>query len=96
MYCCITRLRIKPGREPEFLQLQRELSELTHEHEPDTVIYDVLRQASEPLSYVCYARFRDRQAFEFHQAATFRRRLHEQIAACAEEPIDRQFYDFIG
>lgn len=96
MYCCITRLRIKPGCEPEFLRLQRELSELTQEHELDTVIYDVLRHASEPLAYVCYARFRDRQAFEFHDAAAFRRRLHEQIAGCVEGPIDRQFYDFVG
>ena len=40
MTCFIATLRIKPGHEAEFERLQRELSELTHASEPDTLVYD--------------------------------------------------------
>ena len=95
MYCFIAKLRIKAGREDEFLRLQRELSALSHENEPDTVIYDVLKHESEPLSYVYYARFRDKQAFEFHQTTAFHDRLIPPIMDCVDGPMDLQFYNFI-
>lgn len=36
-------LEVTAGKEGEFEALQRELSELTHQHEPDTLIYDVIK-----------------------------------------------------
>lgn len=95
MYCFIAKLKIKPGREQEFLKLQQELSDLTHGHEPGTVIYDVLKHETESRSYVYYARFRDKQAFELHQTSAFHDRLIPPIMDCVDGPMDLQFYDFV-
>ena len=42
MFCFIAKLKMKPGREADFLRLQKELSELTRQ-EPGCLAYDVLK-----------------------------------------------------
>ena len=39
-------LRVKREKAEQFEKLQRELSKLTHEAEPDTVVYDVINLRS--------------------------------------------------
>ena len=67
MTCFIATLKIKPGHEAEFERLQAELSQLTHESEPDTMVYDIIRSRDTPDTYVVYARFKDEAAFQLHQ-----------------------------
>jgi hypothetical protein len=55
MLCFIATLRVKAGQEGNFERLQTELSELTHDAEPDTLVYDVLRHRDQPGVYVVYA-----------------------------------------
>ncbi len=92
----IATLVVKPGKEAEFERLQTELSELTHRHEPDTLVYDVIRHQEKPRTYICYARFKDQAAFELHQGTDFHQRLVPPILDCLAEEMDLQFYDFIA
>jgi len=92
----IATLRIKKGREAEFERLQRELSGLTHENEPETHVYDVIRHRTDPSLYVVYARFKDEAAFQLHQATPFHERLVPPILECVDGAMDLQFYDFVG
>ncbi len=92
----IAKLVVKPGREDEFERLQSELSELTHRHEPDTLVYDVIRQRDEPRTYIVYARFRDEAAFQQHQASDFHERLVPPILDCLAEEMDLRFFDHVG
>ncbi len=92
----IATLVVKAGMEREFERLQRELSELTHRSEPDTLVYDVIRHRTKPSTYVVYGRFRDEKAFEAHQATSFHERLVPPILACLAEAMDLQLFDWVA
>jgi quinol monooxygenase YgiN len=92
----IATLIVKPGMESRFESLQRELSQLTHESEPDTIVYDVIRHRSRPATYVVYGRFKDEQAFQAHQASAFHERLVPPILASLAQEMDLQFFDWIA
>jgi quinol monooxygenase YgiN len=96
MISFIATLRIKPGHEAEFERLQRELSELTHAQEPDTIVYDILRSREAPDTYVVYGRFRDDAAFQLHQTTPFHDRLVPPILATVSGEMDLKFYDWVG
>ena len=92
-------LKVKAGSEQEFERLQRELSRLTHETEPGTLVYDVVRHAAEAGKYAVYARFKDEAAFQQHQTSAFHDRLVPPIVACLDggaAGMDLQFYDWVG
>lgn len=92
----IAKLQAKPGKEGDLERLQAELSALTHRHEPDTLVYDVLRSRDEPGAYVVYGRFKDEQAFQIHQHTDFHERLVPPIVACLAKEFEIAFYDFVA
>jgi len=96
MTCFIARLKVKPGREADFEKLQRELSQLTHAHEPDTHVYDVIRHRTEPGVYVVYARFKDEASFQHHQTTPFHDRLVPPIVDTLGGDMDLQFFDWVS
>jgi quinol monooxygenase YgiN len=96
MTCFIATLRIKKGWEAEFERLQQELSALTHEQEPDTRVYDVVRDRTDRSVYIVYARFKDEAAFQLHQATPFHARLVPPILDCVDGEMDLKFYDWVG
>ena len=96
MTCFIATLKIKPGHEADFERLQTELSRLTHESEPDTFVYDIIRSRAKPDTYVVYARFKDEASFQHHQTTPFHDRLVPPIMATVGGDMDLQFYDFIA
>jgi quinol monooxygenase YgiN len=96
MTCFIATLKIKPGHEADFEKLQTELSQLTHAHEPDTFVYDILRSRTAPDTYVVYARFKDEAAFQLHQTTSFHDRLVPPIMATLGDGMDLQFFDYVA
>jgi quinol monooxygenase YgiN len=90
----IATLKIKSGREAEFEKLQQELSRLTHESEPDALVYDVIKHREQPRTYVVYSRFRDNAAFELHMKSPIHERLVPPIIDCVDGDMDLQFYDW--
>jgi quinol monooxygenase YgiN len=96
MTCFIATLKIKPGHEADFERLQAELSQLTHESEPDTMVYDIIRSRDTPDTYVVYARFKDEAAFQLHQGTAFHERLVPPILATVAGEMDLKFFDFVA
>lgn len=92
----IAKLVVKPGMESTFEKLQRELSELTHAQEPDTLVYDVIKHRTERGTYVVYGRFRTDAAFQQHQTMPFHDRLVPPILACLAQDMDLQFFDWVA
>jgi quinol monooxygenase YgiN len=90
----IATLNVKPGKEQEFERLQQELSELTHAHEPGTLVYDVIKSRGKPRTYVVYGRFQDEAAFQAHQASPFHDRLVPPILSCVDGEMDLQMLDW--
>ena len=54
MTAFIARLSVKEGKQGDFERLQTELSELSHKHEPDTLVYDVIKSSEKPGSYLSH------------------------------------------
>ena len=96
MTAFIATLEVKSGREAEFERLQQELSRLTHDNEPDTLVYDVIRHREKKGVYVVYARFKDEAAFQHHQTTDFHERLVPPIVDCLAAPFAIEFYDWVG
>lgn len=92
----IATLVVKPGKEKQFEDLQRELSRLTHQSEPGTMVYDVIRHRTKPSTYVVYGRFKDEQAFQAHQGSPFHERLVPPILACLAQEMDLQMFDWVA
>lgn len=92
----IATLVIKPGMESRFESLQRELSQLTHESEPETLVYDIIRHRTRPSTYVVYGRFKSEQAFQTHQGSAFHQRLVPPILACLAQEMDLQLFDWVA
>lgn len=92
----VATLVVKSGMEKQFEDLQRELSQLTHESEPGTLVYDVIRHRTKPSTYIVYGRFKDEKAFQTHQASPFHDRLVPPILACLAEQMDLQMFDWVG
>ena len=96
MIVFIATLQVAKGSEADFERLQTEMSELAHSSEPGLLVYDVIRHAENPLTYVVYARFKDQAAFDFHQEADFHQRLVPLILDCVEGEMDLQFFEWVG
>ena len=96
MTAFIATLKVAEGKEAEFEALLSELSEIAHREEPGLIVYDVIRHAQKPSNYVFYARFKDQDAFEFHQQADFHQRLVPPILECVEGEMDLQFFDWVA
>lgn len=90
----IATLVIKAGKEAQFERLQKELSELTHAHEPGTLVYDILKSRTKERTYVVYGRFADEAAFQVHQASPFHDRLVPPIMECVEGGMDLHMLDW--
>ena len=55
----IAKLVVQPNKADELEQLQKKLSDITHDTEPDTLVYDFIRHRDQANTYVVYARFKD-------------------------------------
>lgn len=95
MTAFIASMKVAEGKAEEFERLVAELSALAHSEEPGLVVYEVLRQTADPSTFVFYARFRDREAFEYHQQADFHQRLVPPILECIEGEMDLKFFDWV-
>lgn len=91
----IARLVVKPEKVAELEKLQKRLSEITHDTEPGTLVYDFIRHRDEPNTYVVYSRFADEAAFETHQTAPAHDELVPPILATLAEEMDLQFFELV-
>jgi quinol monooxygenase YgiN len=96
MIIFIATLVVKEGQQSEFERLQSELSELTHKHEPDALVYDLLRHQEQANCYVVYARFKNQAAFELHQGTDFHERLVPLILETLGAEMQLDFYEFVA
>jgi len=91
----IATLVVKHDKVSEFEQLQKKLSDITHDTEPGTSVYDFIRHRDKANTYVVYARFQDEAAFQTHQDAPAHDELVPPILAALAEDMDLQFYDLV-
>lgn len=96
MTAFVAKLVVKPEKRAEFERLQTELRDLTHKHEPDTPVYELIRSRDDENTFLCVATFTSEDAFQYHQTTDFHDRLVPPILDCLAEDMDLSFYDIIG
>lgn len=69
MFALVVRFDLTPGREAEFDDLVAETVAGIDRGEPGTLMYTTHRVMSEPSARVFYEVYRDRAAFDVHEAA---------------------------
>ncbi len=91
----IAKLVIKPEKLAEFEEIQKKLSDITHDTEPDTLVYDFIKHREQANTYVVYSRFKDDAAFQTHQDSPSHDELVPPILEALAEDMDLQFYDVV-
>jgi len=91
----IAKLVVKPEKVAELESIQKKLSAITHETEPDTLVYDFLKHREQANTYVVYSRFKDEAAFQTHMDSPSHDELVPPIIAALAEEMDLQFYDLV-
>lgn len=96
MTAFVAKLVVKPEKRKEFERLQTELRVLTHRHEPEAPVYELLRSRDDTNVYYCVATFTGEGAFQHHMKIDFHDRLVPGILACLAEEMDLKFFDVVG
>jgi len=91
----IAVLKVKPEMVEQFEQAQTELAKFAHDEEPDAYAYDLIKQVDDPYTYVCYARFKDQAAFDFHMSAEPHDRLVPPILESLAEEMQLTMYEHV-
>jgi quinol monooxygenase YgiN len=71
----VVRFALKPGAGEAFDRLTSETVEQIRAHEPGTLLYAAHRVESDPDARLFYELYRDRAAFEEHEAQPYTRRF---------------------
>ena len=92
----IARLAVRPDARERFIALQTELKALTHAHEPDALVYELLQSDEDANLFFVVATFRNAAAFDTHMDIEFPNRLVPDILACVEGERDLKFSRSLG
>ena len=85
---------VKPGHEQEFETLFGELRSAMLEHEPDCLLYSLLKSRTNAQSYVVHEQYRDHEALSAHQEAPHGKAYFPKIRAILEK-IEVEYFDII-
>ncbi|MEJ8567360.1 putative quinol monooxygenase [Elongatibacter sediminis] len=93
MMTFIARMKIKPGREEEFVALARRLTAAVHANEPDTLRYEFFKLRDEPLGYAVLEQFTDEAAEEAHRDTPHFHEIAPDLIECLDGGYEREFLD---
>jgi quinol monooxygenase YgiN len=85
-------LLVKPGHEQEFESLFVELRKAMHEHEPDCLLYSLLKSRTDPRAYIVHEQYRNQPALDAHQVSPYGKVLFPKIRAILES-ITVEYFD---
>ena len=87
-YSFLSRFRIKPDREPDFIQLARQMEGLV-EREPGTLAFQFFR-LGEPHMFAVFESFVDEAADAAHMVTEHGKPLIEQMVGCMDGSYHRE------
>ena len=73
----VVRFTVRPGAEAQFDALVAETAAAIRDHEPSTLVYACHAVQGKPHQRIFYELYRDRAAFEAHEASPHTRRYLE-------------------
>ena len=85
---------VKAGHEPAFESLFAELRQIMRDHEPDCLLYSLLKSRANPRSYIVQEQYRDPAALDAHQTSLHGKVYFPKMRAILET-ITVEYFDVV-
>jgi autoinducer 2-degrading protein len=93
MMTFLARMKIKEGKEVDFIRLAKALTEKVHENEPETTAYQFFKLRDEPRAYAVYEQFFNEEAEEAHRNTAHFNQIAPDLIDCIDGTYVREFLD---
>ena len=93
MMTFLARMKIKEGKEADFIRLANALTEKVHENEPETTAYQFFKLRDEPRAYAVYEQFFNEEAEEAHRNTAHFNAIAPDLIECIDGTYVREFLD---
>jgi quinol monooxygenase YgiN len=85
---------VKPGHEQEFEKLFAELRAEIQKHEPDCVLYTLLKSRTDQRAYIVQEQYRNQAALDLHQTTEHGKTYFPKIRVILES-ITVEYFDVV-
>ena len=93
MMTFLARMKIKEGKEADFIRLAKTLTDKVHENEPETTAYQFFKLRDEPRAYAVYEQFFNEEAEEAHRNTAHFNAIAPDLIECIDGTYVREFLD---
>jgi autoinducer 2-degrading protein len=93
MMTFLARMKIKEGKEADFIRLASALTEKVRANEPETTAYEFFKLRDEPLGYAVFERFTGEAAEEAHRNTPHFLEIAPDLIECIDGTYVREFLD---
>lgn len=93
MMTFLARMKIKKGKEADFVALARKLTAEVQAKEPETLAYEFFKLRDDPMAYAVYEQFANEQAEEAHRNTPHFKALAPDLIECIDGTYVREFLD---
>ena len=93
MMTFLARMKVKEGKEEDFVRLAKALTEKVRASEPETLAYEFFKLRDEPRSYAVYEQFASEAAEEAHRNTSHFQEIAPDLIDCIDGTYVREFLD---
>lgn len=93
MMTFLAKMTVKEGREADFVELARKLTEEVRAKEPDTLAYEFFKLRDEERGYAVYEQFASEEAEQAHQNTPHFAELAPPLIDCIDGTYVRTYLD---
>ncbi len=93
MMTFLARMKVKEGKEADFVRLANALTEKVRKNEPETMAYEFFKLRDEPRSYAVYEQFASEAAEEAHRNTPHFKEIAPDLIECIDGTYVREFLD---
>ena len=96
MITFLSRFKVKPEKEAEFVDLVHDLTAAVHANEPGTLQYRFYRQRDVEFGYAVFESFSDEAAEEAHLNSDHFKEFGTPMIDCLDGAYVREYLDDVG
>jgi len=93
MMTFLARMKVKEGKEEDFVRLAKALTEKVRASEPETLAYEFFKLRDEPRAYAVYEQFASEAAEEAHRNTSHFQEIAPDLIDCIDGTYVREFLD---
>ena len=95
MMTFLEKIKVKEGREDEFVRLAKQLTEKVRANEPETLAYEFYKLREEERGYAVYEKLSSEEAEQGHQNTPHFAAIAPDLIECIDGTYVRTYLDAI-